>query len=246
MTLERRRVMLVSNSYQPGQGFFEHCLAAVSAFLGPARRVAFVPWAARAWGPYTETVRAAFQPAGIEIVSVHEAPHAADVIERAEAILIGGGNTFRLLDRLWRQDAIEPIRSRVDDGMPYVGSSAGSNVAGPTIMTTNDMPIVRPRSFASLALVPFQINPHYLDPDPNSTHMGESREKRIAEYHEEAGNDWPVLGLREGSWATVERGVATLFGAHGARWFEKGAAPRELGPGPLPAGATGAGLRPGD
>src|SRR5258705_13283435 len=113
-------------------------------------------------------------------------------------------------------------------------------------MTMNEVRSARPPSYASLALVPFQINPHYLDPDPDSTHMGESRERRISEYHEEPGNDWPVLGLREGSWVTVERGVATLFGPRGARWFERGATPRELGPGPLPAGATGEGPRVGD
>jgi dipeptidase E len=149
-------------------------------------------------------------------------------IGAAEAVFVGGGNTFRLLDRLQRTGALAAIAARAHAGMPYVGSSAGTNVATPTIRTTNDMPIVQPASFVALGLVPFQINPHYLDADPKSTHMGETREERLRQFHEE--NATPVLGLREGCWLDVRGDQMRLCGTTNARLFEKGAAPREFVP----------------
>jgi dipeptidase E len=160
---------------------------------------------------------------GFQLDSIHDAPNRPlRAIESAEAIFVGGGNTFRLLRALWQDELIAPIRRRVLDGMPYIGSSAGSNVACPTIKTTNDMPIVEPPSLAALGLVPFNINPHYLDPIAGSTHMGETRDQRIAEFHEE--NDPPVVGLREGGWLVVEDGRVTIEGTTGARIFRRGAA----------------------
>jgi dipeptidase E len=150
-------------------------------------------------------------------------------VERAEALFIGGGNTFRLLDAMWTHALIEPIRHRVRAGMPYVGTSAGSNVACPSIRTTNDMPIVEPRTLAALDLVPFNINAHYQDPIPGSTHMGETREQRIAEFHEE--NTPPVVGLREGAWLLVEGSSVILQGVNGGRLFRRGEAPAELATG---------------
>jgi dipeptidase E len=150
-------------------------------------------------------------------------------VERAEAIFVGGGNTFRLLDALWRHGLIEPIARRVRDGMPYIGSSAGSNVACVTIKTTNDMPIVQPPTFEALNLVPFNINPHYLDPVPGSTHMGETREERIAQFHEE--NLPPVVGLREGAWLLIDDRGVTLQGHPGARLFRPGQPPEEYAAG---------------
>ena len=135
-------------------------------------------------------------------------------------MFIGGGNTFRLLKALYDFDLLGPIRERVQNGMPYIGSSAGSNVAAPTIRTTNDMPIVEPPSFDALGLVSFQINPHYIDPDPNSKHMGETREERIVQFLEE--NDTPVVGLREGAMLRIEHGETILRGSTGARIFRKG------------------------
>jgi dipeptidase E len=167
---------------------------------------------------------------GFELESIHDAhdgPRSA--VERAEAIFIGGGNTFRLLDALWRNDLIEPIARRVRGGVPYIGSSAGSNVACVTIKTTNDMPIVQPPAFEALSLVPFNINPHYIDPVPGSTHMGETREERILQFHEE--NLPPVVGLREGAWLRVDDTVVTLEGSTGARLFRRAQPPEEFLPG---------------
>jgi dipeptidase E len=147
-------------------------------------------------------------------------------VESAEAVFVGGGNTFRLLKQMYELDLIEAIRERVRGGLPYIGSSAGTNVATPSIRTTNDMPIVFPPTFDALGLVPFQINPHYLDPDPGSTHKGETREDRIREFHEE--NTTPVVGLREGSMIRVEGDAATLIGDRPARIFRRGEAPYEL------------------
>ncbi len=147
----------------------------------------------------------------------------------AEAISVGGGNTFRLLSALVELDLVEPIRRRVAGGMPYIGTSAGSNVACQSIKTTNDMPIVYPPTFDGLALVPFNLNPHYLDPDPNSSHMGETRETRIREFHEL--NEEPVLGLREGAMLRVEGERAELRGLRGSRLFRRGQEAQEYQPG---------------
>lgn len=178
---------------------------------------------------YAQKARQRFARMGYGLTSVHEADFLIEAVEDAEAIFMGGGNTFRLLTRLYETDLIELIRERVKTGMPYMGASAGSNVAGLTIKTTNDMPIVQPESFEAIGLVPFQINPHYLDSDPNSRHMGETREERIREFHQM--NDAPVVGLREGAWLRVEDRRVTLGGAAAARVFIKGRDPSEYPPG---------------
>src|SRR6266436_2386963 len=162
------------------------------------------------------------------IESVHQAKNPHKAIKETDAIFVGGGNTFRLLKALQDLDLIEPIRQKVRGGAPYIGSSAGSNVAGPTIKTTKDMPIVQPRSFDSLGLVPFQISPHYQDPDPNSRHMGETQEERILQFLEE--NDTPVVGMREGAWLLVEGCSVMLKGLSGARIFRRGQPPVEALP----------------
>jgi dipeptidase E len=166
---------------------------------------------------------------GYELSSIHNAANPKDAIEETDAVFIGGGNTFRLLKALYDFDLLGPIRERVQNGMPYIGSSAGSNVAAPTIRTTNDMPIVEPPSFDALGLVSFQINPHYIDPDPNSKHMGETREERIVQFLEE--NDTPVVGLREGAMLRIEHGEIILRGSTGARIFRKESEPVEILPG---------------
>lgn len=220
------RILLISNSTLYGSGYLDHAEAEVRSFLGDTKRVLFVPYALHDRDAYASIAQQRFARMGYELSSVHTAPDPVEAVKGTEAIFIGGGNTFRLLKGLYDLDLLEVIRRRVFEGMPYIGSSAGSNVAAPTIKTTNDMPIVEPPSFEALGLVPFQINPHYLDPDKNSTHMGETREERISQFLEE--NDTPVVGLREGAMIRIEHGVALLKGSSGARIFRKGAEPTEI------------------
>lgn len=219
------RILLVSNSTIHGRRYLDHIEEEIRDVLGPARRVLFFPYALHDRAGYAAKAAARFQAMGYEMNSVHTASHPSQAIAEADAIFIGGGNTFRLLKALQDLELLEAIRRRIREGAPYIGSSAGSNVAGPTIKTTNDMPIVQPASFDALGLVPFQINPHYQDPDPTSTHMGETREERILQFLEE--NDTPVLGMREGAWVRVEKGTVVLGGNNGARIFHRGKAPVE-------------------
>nr|XP_056717193.1 alpha-aspartyl dipeptidase-like [Euleptes europaea] len=230
--MAKRRLLLVSNSTLHGGGYLEHCRGRVQGFLGPTvKRVLFVPYALSDRDAYAKMAREKFEHLGYGLDSIHESPDPGEAVRKAEAIFIGGGNTFRLLKALYDNGLIQLIRRRVlEDGVPYMGSSAGTNVATISINTTNDMPIVYPPSLLALGLVPFNINPHYLDPDVNSTHMGETREKRILQYHEEP-NTPPVLGLREGSLLLVEGNKATLQGKTGARLFVRGNSPTEHKPG---------------
>lgn len=226
---DKQRLLLISNSTQHGRGYLEHAEEELRDFLGGVKRVLFVPYALKDRDGYAETARAKFSQIGFALESIHRAPDLRKAVETAEAIFIGGGNTFRLLKTLYEYGLLEPIRLRVEGGMPYIGSSAGSVVACPTIMTTNDMPIVEPPSLTALALVPFQINAHYIDPDPNSKHMGETREVRLREFHEE--NETPAVGIREGSMLRVENGATTLRGTTGAKIFRRGEQPVEIAPG---------------
>ncbi|KAG7231514.1 hypothetical protein INR49_011593 [Caranx melampygus] len=193
----KRRLLLVSNSTLHGSGYLDHCQQQIRLFFGKdVKRVLFVPYALHDRDAYTRTARNKFKTLGYEVDGIHEASDPVEAVRKAEGIFIGGGNTFRLLKSLYDNKVVMEIRRR--DGVPYMGSSAGTNVATISINTTNDMPIVYPPSFSAIGLVPFNINPHYLDPDPGSRHMGETREQRITQYHEEP--DTPcVLGLREGS-----------------------------------------------
>ncbi len=223
-----RRLLLFSNSSNHGEGYLDHAVDEIREFLGPLRRVLFVPFALHDRAGYAAKFASRLAPLGIETEALRS-ESGFEQVGRAEAVFIGGGNTFRLLKTLHEAGLIVPLRERALGGMPYLGASAGINVACPTIRTTNDMPIVEPPSLDALGLVPFQINPHYLDPDPSSKHMGETREERIREFLEE--NERPVVGLREGGWIRVERGHAALAGRRGARIFRRGQAPEERGPG---------------
>lgn len=209
-----------------GGGHLDYAEEEIRDFLGLTSKVLFVPFALHDQESYTQRVSERLGLMGYEVESVHRAAFARQAVEAAVAIFIGGGNTFRLLKQLYDLDLLAAIRQRVEAGMPYIGWSAGANVAAPTIRTTNDMPIVEPPSFDALGLVPFQINPHYLDPDPASTHMGETREERILQFLEE--NETPVIGLREGAWLRVEGEQCQLGGATGARWFRRGSPAQEL------------------
>jgi dipeptidase E len=224
-----QRVLLISNSTLHGSGYLDHAEPEIRSFLGNATRVLFVPYALFDRDKYAATARQRFEKLGYALTSVHTAENPVAAVNETDAVFIGGGNTFRLLKALYEFNLIEAIRNRVSNGMPYIGSSAGSNVAAPTIKTTNDMPIVQPPSFNALALVSFQINPHYLDPDPNSKHMGETREERIIQFLEENGT--PVVGLREGAMLRIENGETILRGSSGARIFRRGIEPLEISPG---------------
>jgi dipeptidase E len=220
------RLLLLSNSANHGRGYLDHAVEEVRAFLGEIRRLTFVPFALHDHAAYGAKVAGRLRPLGIEVETLMDDDRARDVITGSDALFVGGGNTFRLLDRLHRKGLVEAIRDRVGSGAPYMGASAGTVISSPTMKTTNDMPIVQPPSFQALGLVRFQINPHYLDPDPASTHMGETRETRLAEFLEE--NETPVLGLREGSWLSVAEESVTLGGDRPARLFRRESDPEEV------------------
>lgn len=224
-----KRLLLISNSTSYGSGYLDHCAGEIQDFLGSVECVLFVPFALHDQDGYAAVARARFAQMGYRLESIHESKQPKDAVRSAEALFIGGGNTFRLLNRLMEHDIAADICARVENGMPYIGTSAGSNVACATIKTTNDMPIVEPPTFDALNLVRFNINPHYLDPDPSSTHKGETREQRIQEFLEE--NDNVVVGLREGAWIRVEGTRAVLGGKHGARIFSRSQEAREFAPG---------------
>ena len=229
-----RHLLLMSNSTQYGQPRLSHCADAIRGHLSTAGLAAgdpvlFVPWAKADLDAYTEVTRRAMEAVGFALDGIHHAADPVAAVAAARAIFVGGGNTFRLLDHLYGSGVMPVIRARVAEGLPYLGSSAGSNVACPTIRTTNDMPIVQPPSFDALGLVAFQLNPHYRPKDAGSTHMGESRDKRIAEFHEE--NERPVVGLREGAWLEIRGEQAAVGGLTGGVLFQRGDARCPLAPG---------------
>jgi dipeptidase E len=213
-------LLLISSSNVFGYGYLDHAEPFIRDFLGPIRRVAFIPFAATDHAGYMKTVSERMARMEVDVV---------DDLDRADAIFVGGGNTFRLLKTIYDRQLLDPIRERVRGGMPYIGSSAGTNITAPTIKTTNDMPVVWPPSLDALAFVPFQINPHYLDPDATSKHQGETREERIRDFHED--NDAMVVGLREGSLLRVDDAGAQLIGSAPARIFERGRDAYEIEPG---------------
>jgi dipeptidase E len=221
-------LLLLSNSTAPGRSYLEHARDAIADLLDGARHLVFVPYALADHDGYTAQVARALAPLGITVTGAHTG--GAELVAGADAVFVGGGNTFRLVDALHRRGLVAAVREAVAGGTPYMGSSAGTNVATPSLKTTNDMPIVEPPTFEALGLVPFQINPHYLDPDPSSTHQGETRELRLLQFLEE--NPGPVLGMREGTWLRRAGESLTLDGvAAGARLFARGAEPAELPPG---------------
>lgn len=222
-------LLLLSNSTSPGLGFLEHARSEISRLAPPGSRMLFVPYASAHHDQYTEVMTAALAPLSVHVTGAHQVADPASAVATADAVFVGGGNSFRLLRTLQDTGLAAAIAERVRAGLPYLGSSAGTNMACPTLRTTNDMPITQPASFDALGLIPFQINPHYLDPDPASTHQGETRQRRIEEFLER--NDVPVLGLREGGWLQVGDGLARTGGTAWARLFMRAAEPRELPPG---------------
>lgn len=229
-----RNLMLVSTSKVHDSDYMEYLLPDVKRFYRGIREVLFIPYARPggiSYQDYTELPRKAFAKIGLKIKGTHEHPDPVKAVERAEAIFTGGGNSFLLLKTLCEKGVLGPLQKTVAQGTRYMGSSAGSNIAGPSIGTSNDMPIVYPPCFEGMSWIPFNINPHYLDPDPESTHQGETRERRIFEFH--VHNTQPVLGLREGSWLRLEGKKLKLKGPHEARLFRRDQEPVEVAPGDI-------------
>ncbi len=226
------KLLLLSNSTTHGFGYLEHATDQIKSFLRTGiRKITFVPYAGVTVSPdeYTQKVKNVFEPLGYEVESVHETEDPIEMVEEAEAIVVGGGNTFRLLEMCYKTGLIDVIPKKVKEGTPYMGWSAGSNLACPTIKTTNDMPITEPESFQALDLIPFQINPHYLDAHPDG-HHGETREQRLQEFLV-INPKMYVVGLREGSTILIEDDSISLLGEKQARIFKNGQEPREINPG---------------
>ena len=223
------RLLLISNSTLHGSGYLDHVEKEIRDFVGSRTKVVFVPFAVHDRHAYAAKAQERFRDIGLSLISIHDVSNMPRAVDEADVVFVGGGNTFRLLKGLYDHNLLGPIRRRVAAGVPYIGSSAGSIVACPTLKTTKDMPVVQPSSFEALGLVPFQISPHYLDPDPSSTHMGETQEERIVQFLEENGET--VVGLREGSVLRVEDGAVTLKGRNTARIFRRGEEPVEATPG---------------
>lgn len=228
----QKSILLISSSTVAGSGYLDPFEETIKDFLKDIPQIVFVPYAADKsnWDSYTQKVRDRFKLFGIDVKGIHEVENN---IEKFKAIFIGGGNTFRLLNRLQEFSLLSKINNAViNNSMHYIGSSAGSNVACKTICTTNDMPIIYPaKGFDGINLIPLQINPHYIDPDPNSTHMGETRDDRIKEFHE--ANTTPVIGLREGAFLKIDDEYFShqkifLGGTNGAKIFLRGKEPVDI------------------
>jgi len=223
------KALLASTSTLHGQDYLEYLLPEIKTFFSEAKEVIFIPFA-RPGGishdEYTQKAAEAFKKVGIKLRGIHEFENMVEAITSAKGIFTGGGNTFLLVSELYRNKLMQTLKESIQNGAAYMGTSAGTNIAGLTMQTTNDMPIVYPPSFKTLGIVPFNINPHYLDPDTNSTHKGETRETRIKEFH--TINTQPVVGLREGSWLLISDNKIELKGELSARIFKTEKLPFEI------------------
>jgi len=224
-----KNIIIASTSTVHGGDFLEYLLPELSVHFEQCKTILFIPFA-RPGGishdEYTKKVALAFAKINKEVKGIHEFKDFSKAIKNAEGIFTGGGNTFLLVSQLYKNNSITLLADTVKNGTPYLGTSAGTNICGLTMQTTNDMPIIYPPSFQTLGLVPFNLNPHYLDPDTQSKHMGETRETRINEFH--SFNNVPVIGLREGSWLDVKGDKITLKGNLTARLFRQNQSPVEI------------------
>ncbi len=212
-----------------GESYLDYPKHEIQKFLGDKMVTAlFIPYAAVTFSfdQYESKVEERFAEIGHHITSVHHFSDPVEAVRNAEAIVVGGGNTWQLVRMMHDNQLMEAIRQKVNQGTPYIGWSAGSNVACPTLQTTNDMPVVDPKGFDCMGLVPFQINPHYLDANP-AGHGGETREQRIEEFLE-VNPGITVVGLREGTMLKCENNSLKMIGSRNARIFKKGDAPKEL------------------
>ena len=224
-------LLLISNSTNAGEAYLKYPIHEIAKSLEGIDEVVFVPYAAVtfSYDEYEAKVQDRLNEIGVKVRSIHHAINKRNFISHAKAIMIGGGNTFALLKKMQEEDLLDMIFHRVKAGVPYIGWSAGSNVTCPTICTTNDMPIVQPESFRAIGLVSFQINPHYLDANPEG-HAGETREQRIKEYLE-ANRSRYVVGLREGCMLRINDEGIQLIGSRPMRIFKKGQETYEVQPG---------------
>lgn len=224
-----KHFILASTSTVYGGKSLDYLMEALSELYKNTDEILFIPYA-RPGGishdTYAQKIKTVFLSLDKKIKSIHEYENPREAIANAQGIYVGGGNTFVLVKQLYRYSCMDALKDAVNRGTPYLGSSAGSNICGLTMQTTNDMPIVYPPSFKTLGLVPFNINPHYLDPSPSSHHMGETRETRIQEFHKY--NTPPVIGLREGSWILATEDKLLLQGTQKARIFEYNRDPYEI------------------
>ena len=224
-----KNILIASTSTLAKENYLEYLLPELQLHFQNCKTILFIPYA-RPGGisheEYTTMVSMAFAKINKKVIGIHEFDDAVQAIKNAEGIFTGGGNTFVLVSQLQKSNVMEILSEVVKNGTPYLGTSAGSNICGLTMQTTNDMPIVYPPSFKTLGLIPFNLNPHYLDPETSSKHMGETRETRIMEYH--AFNTVPVLGLREGSWLDVKGNKIILKGNLSARLFRQNQETEEL------------------
>ncbi len=227
-----KKMIIASTSTIHGGNYLEYLFPTLEIHFNQCAEILFIPYA-RPGGVshdnYTATVRSAFGKINKTVKGLHEYDNPVDAVQNAQGIFTGGGNTFLLVTQLYQNKVMDVLAKVVENGTPYLGSSAGSNITGLTMQTTNDMPIIYPPSFKTLGLIPFNLNPHYLDADLQSKHMGETRETRIKEFH--AFNDAPVLGLREGSWLEVTGSTIVLKGDFTARLFRQNETPEEVTPG---------------
>lgn len=226
-----KKLIIASTSTIHGSEYLEYILPNLKYFFKEAKTILFIPYARPSgimYNEYTEIVKKAFIKIDKKVDGIHEFDNPQEAIQIAEAIFVGGGNTFELVHQLYKNTVMDSLKEAVTNGTPYLGTSAGSNICGVTMMNTNDMPIVYPPSFKTLEFIPFNINAHYLDPNPDSIHMGETRETRIKEFH--VFNDTPVIGLREGSWLEVLGDSILLKGNKEARFFKPNETPKELQP----------------
>ena len=226
-----KNILIASTSTLHNGSYLDYLLPELQVFFTNCNEILFIPYA-RPSGishdEYTKKVSEAFTKINIDVKGIHEFENPIEAVENAQGIFTGGGNTFLLVSQLYKNNVIDTLEKVVKNGTPYLGTSAGSNICGLTMSTTNDMPIVYPPSFRTLGFVSFNINPHYLDPIEGSTHMGETRETRINEFHQ--FNPQPVVGLREGSWLAVNGDSIKLKGTLTARIFKRGETPIEVVP----------------
>lgn len=224
-----KNVVLASTSTLKGESYLEYLIPVIEPLFQKANEVIFIPYA-RPGGisheDYTNKAKEVFEGLKLNIKGIHEFNKPMEAMRMAEGIFTGGGNTFLLVEKLYRNNLVNQIKEKVSIGIPYLGTSAGTNIAGLTMQTSNDMPIIYPPTFQTLGMVPFNINPHYKDPDVNSNHMGETRETRIKEFH--TINTQPVVGLREGSWLEYFGDQIILKGGLPARIFRAGEEPIEV------------------